>query len=392
MCIICQGVAIGASLVASLIPGVASEQPRRVETPVAAQVSAGVAPGISGKSCRKSGVVRSVGQVSYRCSPTKSGLRWKTQSAPVTTTTPPTTTTTMAVPSDSVAKKVYESVVGAMSQEVASSTQIEYISEEPSNTVGEDAAKRGVAPALRLFAQLGFNLPNSVIVMFAKTETGVRSTLIGQGCDSALLRTNSFEYLRSTGVAVGGSCGNGRVATVAGPVARWSRDQASIDFQHTIPHELFHTWQMKDSGMCGQWRCGSNDFPVWLWEGTPQFMTRLAFWSWNRQKTHDQWFDHWYRVQRTDQFSMCKGVTIEQMVQPSPAWPSPGACAYSKGQLAIEVLVANYGGFDALKRLHTTKSTPGYLSFETHFRSATGRELSDFYSEVNLYFKTRGWD
>ena len=134
MCIICQGVAIGASLVASLIPGVASEQPRRVETPVAAQVSAGVAPGISGKSCRKSGVVRSVGQVSYRCSPTKSGLRWKTQSAPIITTTPPTTTTTMAVPSDSVAKKVYESVVGAMSQEVASSTQIEYISEAVSYT------------------------------------------------------------------------------------------------------------------------------------------------------------------------------------------------------------------------------------------------------------------
>lgn len=28
----------------------------------------------------------------------------------------------------------------------------------------------------------------------------------------------------------------------------------------------------------------------------PQFMTRLAFWSWNRQRTHDQWFDQWYTV------------------------------------------------------------------------------------------------
>jgi hypothetical protein len=285
---------------------------------------------------------------------------------------------------------VYDLAQGLISQEAAISTQLEFISEEPSNPSGEEAAKKGVAPALRLFSQLGFQLPNSVIVLFAKTEEGVRSSLIGQGCDSPLLRNNTFEFLRATGVAVGGSCGHNRVATVAGPVSRWSRDQSSIDFQHTIPHELFHTWQMKDSGMCGRWRCGSGDFPVWLFEGSPQFMTRLAFWSWNQRRTHDQWFDYWYNVERRDLLAMCKDVKIEQMVQPSPSWPSPGACAYTKGQLAIEVLVANYGGFDALKRLHTTRSAPGLSDFATHFRSATGRELIDFYAEVNAYFATRG--
>jgi len=275
-----------------------------------------------------------------------------------------------------------------MSQEPATTTNIEYMSEEPANIFGEDAVKRGVEPALRLFHQLGLTLPSSVIVLFAKSEAGVRSILIEQGCDSAWLRTNSFAYLGRVGVAVGW-CGSDRYGTTVSPGVLL-RNSSTIEFHHVIPHELFHAWQAKNAGMCGIRRCYSFDFPVWLWEGTPQFMTRLAFWSWNSERTHDEWFDQWYNVERRDYLAMCKDVKIEQMVQPAPPWPSPGACAYSKGQLAIEVLVANYGGFDALKRLHTTKTTPGYADFDTHFRNTTGRELTEFYTEVNAYFIKRG--
>jgi len=391
MCIVCQTISVGAAALTGILPVAVPEPEALQPTPAAVSPSAAQAVSIGGTACKTRGQVRVTSAGSFRCSNVGNRRVWRrSAAAPETTTTTSSTTTTLPKPTDEVARKVYESVAAVMSQEPAITTNIEYLSEEPANIFGEDAVKRGVGPALRLFHQLGLTLPSSVIVLFAKTEAGVRSILIGQGCDSALLRTNSFEYLRSTGVAIGGPCGSNRVATVAGPVARWSRDQSSIDFQHTVPHELFHTWQMKDVGMCGRWRCGSGDFPVWLWEGTPQFMTRLAFWSWNQQRTHDEWFDQWYNVERRDQLAMCKDVKIEQMVQPSPSWPSPGACAYSKGQLAIEVLVANYGGFDALKRLHTTKTTPGYADFETHFRNTTGRELNEFYTEVNAYFMKRG--
>ena len=349
-------------------------------------------PQVMGTKCVKAGSFRTAKNVRYQCKKSAKGLRWVTISAKNSPTTTTTTTTTLPKPTDEVALKVYESVAAVMSQEPAITTNIEFISEEPPNINGEDAAKRGVGPALRLYSQLGLTLPSSVIVLFAKTEAGVRSILIGQGCVSDILRTSSFEFLRSTGVALGGSCGSDRVATVAGPVARWQPDQSSITFQHTIPHELFHTWQMKHFGMCGRWRCDHLDFPVWLTEGSAQFMTRLAFWSWNQEWTHDQWFDQWYKVEQPGQLAMCKDVKIEQMIQPSPSWPSPGACAYSKGQLAIEVLVANYGGFDVLKRLHTTKTTPGFADFDTHFRNTTGRDLAEFYAEVNSYFVKRGWN
>ena len=89
--------------------------------------------------------------------------------------------------------------------------------------------------------------------------------------------------------------------------------------------------------------------------------------------------------------SMCVGVPIEEMIIPSTPWPGPGWCAYSKGQLAVEVLIANYGGFDTLKKLHTTKSLAGYTNFPEHFRSVTGKDISEFYAEVNSYFAKRGW-
>ena len=386
----CQAALIGVAALTSVLPMMPPDRERLERVPAnVSLVTATQHISIAGSSCRLVGQIRTTSQGSFKCVSIAKRKVWKRTPSSSTTSTS-TTSTTLPKPSDDTARKVYELAIGLMSQDVADSTKLEYISEAPPDVEGEDAAKMGVAPALRLFGQLGFQPPNSVIIFFAKTESGVRSTLIEQGCDSPLLRNNSFEYLRSTGVAVGGSCGNNRVAIVASSVSRWSRDRTSIDFQHTIPHELFHTWQLKDSGMCGGRRCGGGDFPVWLWEGSPQFMTRLAFWTWNQRRTHDQWFDHWYNVERRDQLSMCKDVKIEQMVQPSPSWPSPGACAYSKGQLAIEVLVANYGGFDALKRLHTTRSTRGLADFAVHFRNSTGRDLAEFYAEVNTYFATRG--
>lgn len=303
-----------------------------------------------------------------------------------------TTSTTLPVPVDDVARKVHDVLVDGIARDTTSMVRIEYLSEEPANVTGEEAAKLGVDRALRLFAQLGFTVPFDVIVLFAKTEAGVKSILINQGCDSWALRSPTVTFLGSTGGALNGKCGGNRVAVIAGPVSLWGRDQTGIEFQHTLPHELFHQWQMNSTRQCGQFPCNSGDFPRWLFEGSAQLMTRLAYASWNQTKTHQQWHDSWYDNDRKRDREMCVGVPIEEMVTPYTPWPGPGWCAYSKGQLAIELLIANYGGFDVLRRLHTERSTSGLGDFAAHFRQVTGVELTKFYSEANAYFVKRGWN
>ena len=351
------------------------------------------APQVVGTKCVKVGSFRSIKNVKYQCKKSAQGLRWVTISAKsksTTTTSITTATTTIPVPNDEVAKTVHELLVAAVAKDVASTTKIQYLSEEPINSSGEDAAKLGVEPALKLFAQLGFDLPMTVIVLFAKTEDGVRSKLFAEGCTDPYLKRD-FQYLNSTGVALQQGCSSNRVAVVAGPVSRWVRSTNSIEYQHTLPHEIFHQWQMNTASSCVTWRCGNADFPKWLYEGTPQFMARAAFWSWNRNQNQADWFDYWYAAYRPSDKTMCQSVTIEEMVDPQAPWGRPGGCAYSKGQLAIELLVAKYGGFEALKNLHTTKTTPGLSGFAEHFQRVTGRTLADFYSEVNAYFLKRNF-
>lgn len=344
-------------------------------------------PAITGTRCARTGMTKSARGTSYRCVKSGSSLLWRR--TPVVTTTT-TTTTTLPTPVDEVALKIHDVLTAAKSRDVKSTIRVDYLSEEPVNAL-EDSAKVGVDRALTLFAQLGFAVPNDVIVLFAKTEAGVKSILIGQGCDSWALRSPSVTFLGSTGGALNGKCSANRVAVIASPVSGWG-NPSGIEFQHTLPHELFHQWQMNSTRLCGQFACNSGDFPRWLFEGTAQLMTRLAYASWNQSKTHQQWHDYWYDNDRKRDREMCVGVPIEEMVTPYTPWPGPGWCAYSKGQLAIELLVANYGGMDVLRKLHTERSTSGLGDFPAFFRRITGVELAQFYSEVNSYFVKRGWN
>ena len=351
------------------------------------------APQIVGTKCVKAGAFRTAKTVRYQCKKSAKGLRWVTISAkslPTTTTSSTTTTTTtIPLPIDEIARKVQQLVIEAMQSEVTTSVKLEYLSEYPSNPLDEISKREGLVKALKLFAQLGFDHSTSVIVMFGQSNDGVRKALLAQGCQGIALSDPNAGVL---GAALDGNCGANRVAVTVNAPSTPTRERSSIDFQHELPHEVFHTWQSASTSSCVSWRCGNSDFPRWLWEGTPQVMTRLAYWSWNKSKTHQQWHDYWYTSQRPDMRSMCIGVPIEEMIVPWTPWPGPGWCAYSKGQLAVEVLIANYGGFDTMKKLHTTKTRAGYTNFPEHFRSVTGRDISEFYAEVNSYFAKRGWN
>jgi hypothetical protein len=389
MFVVWQGVITVASVLTSVLPTVV--QPESIiETilPNRGSQQTITSSEIVGAKCPKVGALRTTKSFNFRCVKSAKGLRWvetsKTISPTNTASTATSTTTTIPVPTDDIATTVRELLVAAAVKDVASTTKIQYLSEEPVNSSGEEAAKRGVNPALKLFAQLGFDIPTTVIVLFAKSEAGVRSQLFAEGCNNRELSTGHL-FLSATGGALSGSCSNNRVAVVAGPVSLWGSNQSTISFQHTLPHEIFHQWQMNTTSSY------YADFPKWLYEGTPQFMTRVAFWSWNLRKDPASWLEDWYTTYSPSEKTMCQGITIEEMVDPNAPWGRPGGCAYSKGQLAIEVLIARYGGFEALKNLYTSKTTPGLSGFANHFQRVTGRALTEFYSEVNAYFPKRNF-
>lgn len=346
--------------------------------------------------CSKAGTFRTSKNVTYQCRKLAKGLRWviaSTKSAPktLTSSTPAkaTTTTSVAIPSDAVARKVYDLVIDALSVGPSSTAIIECLSEGSDYEKLVSEACPDGSRAAEFYSKLGFPLPAKNYVVFSQTDSGLRRIATEKGCDQPAIYS---ENLGEGGYAIPGRCRSGEVLVTAGRIQNWAKDQGpTIGFRTGVPHELFHQWQMTNTSYCRTWQCGNSDFPKWLWEGTPQFMARFVFWSWNKSKDPSQWLDHWYRVERTDLFTNCKGVSIEQMIDPHAPWFNSNWCAYSKGQIAIEVLVANYGGFETLKRLHTSKSTPGHEDFGVLFRSLTGREITDFYSEVNSYFVTRNW-
>jgi hypothetical protein len=348
------------------------------------------------KKCAKAGAFRTSKNIRYQCKKSAKGLQWVVASPKVkpktaTSSTPAksTTTTSVAIPSDAVARKVYDLVIDALSVGPSSTAIIECLLEGSDYEKLVSEACPGGSRAAEFYSKLGFPLPAKNYVVFSQTDVGLRRIATEKGCDQPPIYLQS---LAGGGYAIGGRCRSGETLVIAGRLQDWAAAHGpTIGFHHTVPHELFHQWQMTNTSNCITWQCGNSDFPKWLWEGTPQFMTRFVYWSWNRSKDPSQWLDYWYQVERTDMFTRCNGVTIEQMVDPHAPWFNSNWCAYSKGQIAIEVLVANYGGFETLRKLHTTKTTPGHGDFGVLFRNVTGREISDFYSEVNSYFVTRNW-
>ena len=364
---------------------------------IALYSSSSSASQITSLKCAKAGTFRTSKNVRYQCKISAKGLRWvvastKIASKTVTSSTSvksTTTTTSVAIPSDAVARKVYDLVIDALSVSPSSTAIIECLSEGGDYEKLVNEACVDGSRAAEFYSKLGFPLPAKNYVVFSQTDAGLRRIATEKGCDQPAIYS---ENLGAGGYAIPGKCRMGEVLVTAGRVQNWAKDHGrTIGFHHPVPHELFHQWQMTNTSFCKTWQCGNSDFPKWLWEGTPQFMTRFVYWSWNRSKDPSQWLDHWFRVERTDLFTNCKGVSIEQMVDPHAPWFNSNWCAYSKGQIAIEVLVANYGGFETLRKLHTTKTTPGHEDFKTYFKSVTGREISEFYSEVNSYFGVRNW-
>jgi hypothetical protein len=344
-------------------------------------------------SCNRLGQIRSQSRPpqQFRCVRVKGRLQW-VRLKNVSATTSSTTSTTV-VPTDQIAREIHDVVVLGQSQKRTASSEFVHVVEPTiSSSQYVEQAKADAGRAGLFFDALGFSLPRRVIVFYSVTGDWLRYEADSRGCFQRPAagvdwKTDQFAL---GGYAIPGYCNDGSVVVIAGDPQRWGRI-GTLNFHHVLPHELFHQWQMTNASNCGPWICGNADFPRWFFEGTAQLMTRLVFASWNTSRNVQQWHDYWYDVERRDMRSMCEGVGIQMMENVSEPWPGTSWCAYSKGQIAIELLIANYGGLENLRRLLTEKTTTGTSTFPAHFKRITGRDLNEFYEEVDRYLLVRGW-
>ena len=293
----------------------------------------------------------------------------------------PTRTTTITVPTEPISNQLSNILTTALASGTQSATTFTIISEAPINQIAEQETLKGLNYAAKLYASLDLAIPAQIIVLLGRTQEWIRSTLISQGCTDRNIPT----LVVTSSNAISGTCSGGRVALVTIYTSIANTDFSGLIFQMEFPHELFHQWQLNyvKPGI------GNTDFPKWLYEGSAQVLSLLAYTSWHQDKSHVQWHDEWYTKHRPDMRSMCVGVTAEQMLDPSTTWPEKEWCAYSKGQLMVEYLISKFG-IQVFKRLFS-EQTVGWRTFPVNFQRVTGQSTADFYSEANAYFTTRLW-
>jgi hypothetical protein len=187
------------------------------------------------------------------------------------------------------------------------------------------------------------------------------------------------------GYAIWADCG-GRSVVTRPDVDTERGDWTSLSAQHVMIHEAWHQWQREAVGT----QLGNGDYPKWIWEGSAQAVSRYAIWAVGEQlRDPEGLLRDWYSIERPDLRASCVGVKIREMV-PNTPWPDKANCGYSKGQVAIDLLVERYG-FNVLVKIFQAPKQRGMADFAAIFKSVTGAELEQFYDEVDLEMTKRGW-
>ena len=233
--------------------------------------------------------------------------------------------------------------------------------------------KIGLENAVDFYKKLGFETKDTS-VFIADNESEVRSLITSVGCSLS-------RYNEAMGFISIDSCPDGRVILV-------SRSYSSLnlrtpvnafDYQHVLAHEYAHQLQYELHGRFHQ------PIPIWMIEGGAQFLTSVAYSSWNENKNYEDHLNYITAVWRKDIYEPCFAIRVQD-VPFDGAWEDR-KCGYSKGARAVEFLVSKYGFKGYMDILKGTSSN----SFENAFQTATGDSLQGFYDQVEVFFKNQGW-
>jgi hypothetical protein len=228
---------------------------------------------------------------------------------------------------------------------------------------------------------MGAQITNPLVLIYADTENWMNEELKRQGCVFA-----PGWKLPLGGFAIMADCGGKYIITR--PNADREGNQSSIEVQNGLIHEAFHQWQnqVMKNGLDGR------DWPKWLIEGGAHAFARYAFWKTSGTNlSPDQILIDWFTIDTPEFRRLCVGVPVREMVANIP-YPERGwVCAYSKGQVTIDLFIEKYG-VDSLFVLYRSPKSKGMLDFPMVFRSVTGQDLEEFYTEVDKEMTKRGWE
>jgi len=350
-----------------------------------------------GTVCKKIGLTSKFSNITYKCVKSGKKLIWITQSqtkSPSMNIPTPDQKPSEAMPFSKskypeslVPQKVYKSINSIIPPSVKFKAESLFLIEPFSQTDISVNLQVGLKEGLNFLSMLDFQVKSPFIVAFAQTNDWAREILIQQGCNWEGLKSSDFKPLSWTGVKIVGKCVGADGISREAIVQNVHTDGKSIESMHTLTHEVFHIWQSENvSSELGLYP--QNYFPRWFYESVPQAITVMAYANWNPDRSYDQWLDYWIGKYRNQERTSCISARIQDLVVSGSELST--LCVYSKGVLAIDVLIANYGGIEGLKKLYTSHK-PGQ-DFSMTFKEVTGKDINQFYNEVNDYFVERNWN
>lgn len=356
---------------------------------------------INGTSCKTAGKIVTQSGKSFTCVKSGKKLIWKIQKSSKSTSTikpetslPPLDNRPFVkskYPELLIPQKVYKNLTSIAPTSLQINQQNLFLTEPFSQTDISVKLQGGLNEGLKFLSSIGFQIKSPFVIAFAQTNDWAKEILIKQGCQWEGLKTSDFKPLTWTGVKIPNKCsGNDGILREA-IVQNIHTDGKSIESMHTLTHEAFHVWQSEnvstDFGLYPQ-----NYFPRWFYESVPQALTVMAYANWNPDRSYDQWLDYWIENFRSQEKTTCLNSKIQDLIIPGSGIPGSDIstlCVYSKGVLAIDVLLANYGGLENLKKLYISHKIG--QDFSVTFKEVTGKEINSFYEEVNQYFVERKW-
>ncbi|MEN9542637.1 MAG: hypothetical protein RL239_290 [Actinomycetota bacterium] len=323
-------------------------------------------PPKAGSICQKSGSSKTNQGIKYTCIKDGKKLVWKRVKES-------TKESVKTKPRYLEALEVQKQIDKALVTELSAQPRVNWYFQSNLSSQVIDDTKLGLEKAIIFFSRLGF-ATNDAFVFVADNEKSLRSLIGKAGCSLT-------QYLPAMGFISGDSCPDGRfvIAAQSYPSLKLGTGIKEFEFQHILAHEYAHQLQFELIGN------NTAQVPTWMIEGGAQFLSSVAFYSWNSDSNYEDHLFYITTLWRWDSWTSCTKVRVQDV--PRRGQFEELKCGYSKGAKAVEFLVAKYGfsGYREILRNSSNKT------FETAFQDTTGDSLESFYKELEVFLKSQGW-
>ena len=350
----------------------------------------------NGTSCSKGGASVTIGVKKFSCVKSGKKLIWKQEVSSISTRQPKKPDVEIApvapaqvekpplLTGNDVEKEIQKLLFSITIPSTDSNPAIDYLVQSGPNGKYPEITKRSADFSLSFFKAAGFPLPmNSYVVVLGRDYNFIHSELVSRGCYDKDPSFNSAGWY--------GFCKTNKQGVVVDPILAYGppystnpksddlgiftpSEQAEINWQSLVPHEIFHSTQKDWSDGTGSTAFKTGKVPQWFSEGVPQLMAFMSI-----SKMDNKQISHVVNTYIGNRGNC--NTSIRSL--------NPG-CQYTEGISAVELLIARHGGFAAIKGIQDQESSPSF-DFASTFKDVAGIELTVFYDEVDNYLRAENW-